>query len=89
MLFMEKSKRFHQQLLKPSYIINDQKPIEEIGLALAMQYHNDGHFIKGSMGPKMGAGISFVKETQGVTIITNSENALAAIQGKSRTKIVP
>ena len=41
------------------------------------------------MGPKMEAGISFVKETQGVTIITTSENTIAAIQGKSGTKIVP
>ncbi len=53
------------------------------------QYNNDGHFIKGSMGSKMETGISFVKETQGFTIITNSENAIAAIQGKSGTKIVP
>lgn len=72
-----------------NYNTDDQESIGEIGLALAMQYHNDGHFIKGSMGPKMEAAISFVKQTQGVTIITNSENAIAAIQGKSGTKIVP
>lgn len=58
-------------------------------LALAMQYHTDGHFIKGSMDPKMDAGISFLQEIQGVTIITNSENTIAAIQGQSETKITP
>ncbi len=54
-----------------------------------MQYHTDGHFIKGSMDPKMDAGISFLQEIQGVTIITNSENTIAAIQGQSETKITP
>ena len=71
-----------------NYNTEEQESIGEISLALAMQYHNDGHFIKGSMGPKMEAGISFVKETQGVTIITNPENAIAAIQGESGTTIV-
>ncbi len=72
-----------------NYNTESQESIGEIGLALAMQHNDEGHFIKGSMGPKMEAGISFVKETQGVTIITNPENAIAAIQGKSGTKIVP
>ncbi len=71
-----------------NYNTDDREPISEIGLALAMQYQNDGHLIKGSMGPKMEAGISFVKETQGVTIFTSPENAIAAIQGKSGTKII-
>ena len=68
---------------------NDQEPIGEIALALAMQFPHDIHFIKGSMGPKMETGISFVKEMQGFTIINNPENAIAAIHGKSGTKIVP
>ncbi|MBY9000073.1 MAG: carbamate kinase [Candidatus Heimdallarchaeota archaeon] len=72
-----------------NYNTDTQESIGEISLALAMQYHDDGHFIKGSMGPKMEAGISFVKETQGVTLITNPENAIAAIQGESGTKIIP
>lgn len=54
-----------------------------------MQYNNDVPFNKGSMVPKMDACISFIKETQVVTIITDPENAIVAIQGKSRIKIVP
>ena len=72
-----------------NYNTDSQENIGEISLALAMQYHKEGHFIKGSMGPKMEAGISFVKETQGVSVITNPENAIDAIQGKSGTKIIP
>ncbi|MHA1199318.1 MAG: hypothetical protein ACTSQF_08240 [Candidatus Heimdallarchaeaceae archaeon] len=54
-----------------------------------MQYANEGHFIKGSMGPKIEASINFVKETQGKAIITNPEHALRAIKGEAGTVIIP
>lgn len=54
-----------------------------------MQYNNDVPFNKGSMPPKMDACIGFIKEIQVVTIFTNPENAIVAIQGKSGIKIVP
>lgn len=53
-----------------------------------MQYHQDGHFIKGSMGSKVETCISFVKETQGIAIITNPENAISAIKGEVGTRVV-
>lgn len=72
-----------------NYGKENQEALGEISLALAMKYYDEGHFIKGSMGPKIEAGIKFVKDTQGVAIITNPENAILAIQGKAGTRIVP
>ncbi|UJG44984.1 MAG: carbamate kinase [Candidatus Heimdallarchaeum endolithica] len=72
-----------------NYKKEDEKPLGEISLALAMQYYDEGHFIKGSMGPKIEAAIRFVKKTQGKAIITNPENAIKAIKGEAGTIVVP
>jgi len=53
-----------------------------------MQYHQYVYFIIGRMGPRVEACISFVKETQGIAIITHPENAISAIKGKARTRVV-
>jgi len=71
-----------------NYNKENSEALGEVSLALAMQYHQDGHFIKGSMGPKVEACISFVKETQGIAIITNPENAISAIKSEVGTRIV-
>jgi len=52
-----------------------------------MQHHQNGHFIKGSMCPKVEACISFVIETQGIAIITKPENAISAIKGEVGTRV--
>ncbi len=67
---------------------NSQK-LGEINLELAMQYYKEGHFIEGSMGPKVEAAIKYVKKTQGTAIITNPETVKEAIKGTSGTRIVP
>ncbi|MHA1304363.1 MAG: carbamate kinase [Candidatus Heimdallarchaeaceae archaeon] len=72
-----------------NYNTENEEPLGELNLALAMKYYDEGHFIKGSMGPKIEAGIKFVKETRGKAIITNPENALKAIKGEAGTRIVP
>ncbi len=72
-----------------NYNTDKAQPISEINLALAMKYYEEGHFIKGSMGPKVEASIKFVKDTQGIAIITNPENAINAVKGLAGTRIVP
>lgn len=52
-----------------------------------MQYHQDGHFIKGSMCTKVEACISFVIETQRIAIITKPENAISTIKGEVETRV--
>ena len=72
-----------------NYNKENQETIGEINLALAMNYYAEGHFIKGSMGPKIESAIKFVKETQGLAIITNPENAIKALHGEAGTRITP
>ncbi|MCK4844085.1 MAG: hypothetical protein KAS95_00260 [Candidatus Heimdallarchaeota archaeon] len=58
-------------------------------LALTMNYYAEWHFIKDSMRPKIESVIKFVKETQGLAIITNPENAMKALLGEAGTRITP
>ena len=55
----------------------------------AFKYIAKGEFAAGSMLPKIEAGISFVSSGKNRTcIITNPENAINAIEGKTGTKII-
>ena len=55
----------------------------------AFKYIAKGEFAAGSMLPKIEAGISFVSSGKNRTcIITNPENAINAINGKTGTKII-
>ena len=55
----------------------------------AFKYIARGEFAAGSMLPKIEAGISFVSSGKNRTcIITNPENAINAIEGKTGTKII-
>ena len=55
----------------------------------AFKYIAKGEFAAGSMLPKVEAGISFVSSGKNRTcIITNPENAINAINGKTGTKII-
>ena len=61
----------------------------KIRINIGAESFKEGHFIKGTMGPKIEASITFVKQTQGIAIITNPENALQAIKGEAGTRIIP
>jgi carbamate kinase len=56
-------------------------------LALAMNYYAEWHFIKDSMRPKIESVIKFIKETQGLTIITNPEYATKTLQDEAEARI--
>ncbi len=51
------------------------------------RYYQEGHFPPGSMGPKVLAGIRFVKRTGGKAIITSLDKAIDALEGRSGTSI--
>jgi carbamate kinase len=80
-----KIKRFI--VLYLNYNKENSEALGEVNLALIMQYHQVGHFIKGRMGLKVEVCISFVKETQGIAIITNPENAISVIKGEVGTRV--
>ena len=66
----------------------EEKPLGKITVAEAEKYLTEGHFLAGSMGPKVTAAIRFVKAGGEKSIITSLSNAVDALDGKSGTIIV-
>ncbi len=66
----------------------DEKPLGKITVAEAEKYLAEGHFLAGSMGPKVTAAIRFVKAGGEKSIITSLANAVDALEGKTGTIIV-
>jgi carbamate kinase len=70
-----------------------QKALEELSLAEAKKLLEDGHFGKGSMEPKIRAAIMFLEGVdqnparEREVIITLTETALKALEGKTGTRI--
>jgi carbamate kinase len=74
-------------------LINYRKPNEQalrdVPLAQIKQYLAEGHFLSGSMLPKVQACIRFVERTKKPAIITSLDSCLNALAGKCGTKIIP
>lgn len=66
----------------------DEKPLGKITVAEAEKYLTEGHFMAGSMGPKVAAAIRFVKAGGEKSIITSLSHAVDALDGKTGTIIV-
>ncbi len=65
-----------------------QKDLDEMSLADAYRYIEEGHFAKGSMLPKVESCIDYVENSlNGVALITSLEKAKEALQGKTGTII--
>jgi carbamate kinase len=67
----------------------DQKWLDRITLAEARQYMAEGHFAKGSMGPKVQAIIWYLERGGSQALITNPENIARALAGETGTWLVP
>ncbi|MFP4483394.1 MAG: carbamate kinase [Spirochaetaceae bacterium] len=67
----------------------DQKDLDKLTVKEAEDYLDAGHFLKGSMGPKVQAAIRFVKWSNKEAIITSLHKAGDALDGKTGTHIVP
>ncbi len=65
----------------------DEKALGEITVAEAEKYYDEGHFLAGSMGPKMQAAIRFVKAGGDKSIITSLDHAVDALEGRTGTII--
>ncbi|MBD3225408.1 MAG: carbamate kinase [Caldithrix sp.] len=66
----------------------EQTNLDTMTIEEAEMYLNQGHFPKGSMGPKIQAAINFIKGGGEEVIITSIENAASAFKGKAGTRIV-
>jgi carbamate kinase len=64
--------------------------LDKMTLSEAKKYAEEGHFLSGSMGPKVEAIIAFLeKNPQGQALITDPPHIVDALDGKTGTWIVP
>src|SRR3990170_1967754 len=73
--------------------INYNKPgqrwLDRMSLAEARSYSAEGHFLKGSMAPKIQAIVSYLEQGGKQALITDPENIERALEGHTGTWIVP
>jgi len=72
-----------------NYKKSDQRDLERITLSEAKRYYQDGHFAKGSMGPKVQAIINYLEHGGQAALITMPETIGKALAGHTGTWIVP
>lgn len=70
-----------------NYGKDNQEKLEEVTVSQLEAYYNEGQFAAGSMGPKVKACLDFAKQGK-TAIISSLENGLAALDGKSGTRVV-
>ena len=66
----------------------NQEPILNISSETAKQYFDEGHFMAGSMGPKIQAALYFLKHHGEKAVITSINGIDDAIAGKNGTTII-
>ena len=76
----------------PQIAINFGKPnerwLDRLTLAEAQTFATEGHFGKGSMGPKVEAVMAYVQACPGEGIVTDIEHMGDALKGLAGTRIV-
>jgi carbamate kinase len=65
----------------------DQRWLDHLTVAEAKRYLADGHFAKGSMGPKIEAIIWYLEHGGRQALITNPENIDVALAGRTGTRV--
>jgi carbamate kinase len=66
----------------------DEKAIDRMTVSEAKKYLSEGHFLAGSMGPKVKACIRFLEWGGDEAIITSLDKAVEALEGKTGTWLV-
>lgn len=68
----------------------NQQWLDRLTLSEAKAYYAEGHFLPGSMGPKIEAIIGFLEANpKGKALITRPESIIDALDGKTGTWVVP
>lgn len=70
-----------------NYGKKNQKAVDKLSVSDARKYLKEGHFPKGSMGPKIQAAINFITSGGKRAIITSIDNIEQALKGKAGTEI--
>ncbi|ONN28013.1 carbamate kinase [Thermosipho affectus] len=71
-----------------NYGKEDQKALDRLTVSDAKKYLKEGHFPKGSMGPKIEAAIDFVEATGKECLITDMSVLDKALRGETGTRII-
>lgn len=71
-----------------NYLQKNQKTIHKMTIKQAQEYLKEGHFLEGSMKPKIQAAINFIKNGGKKVIITNPNDVMKALNNKSGTLII-
>jgi len=66
----------------------DQQELDELSVRELRALHNKGHFLRGSMGPKIEAAIEFLEGGGKRVIIAHLNDAMPALQGNAGTHVV-
>lgn len=67
----------------------DQRPLGRVTAAELADYHAEGHFAPGSMGPKVESALRFLAQGGKEVIITSHQRLFEAVRGVEGTHIVP
>lgn len=67
----------------------NQEWLDQLTVAQAKENLAQGHFLKGSMAPKIQAAINFLERGGRQALITNPENLERALEGHTGTRITP
>ena len=67
---------------------SDQYELDSVTLGEIKKYYDEGHFLPGSMGPKIDAAIQFLEQGGRRVIVGPLERALEALNGETGTQIV-
>ncbi len=73
--------------VKLNYGQPDERDIDAMSVEEAKRYMAEGHFPRGSMGPKVEACIRFLEAGGELAIIAHLEDALEALEGRAGTRI--
>ena len=73
--------------VKLNYGKPSEEDLDEMTVAEAEKYYQEGHFLPGSMGPKILACIRFLRFGGKKAIITSLDRAIEGLEGKSGTVI--
>jgi carbamate kinase len=67
----------------------DAAPLDRLTVAQAQRHLAEGHFLAGSMGPKIEAALRFARWSRREAIITSLDKALEATLGRTGTRVCP
>jgi carbamate kinase len=67
----------------------DQRDLDRLSFSEARRYFAEGHFAKGSMGPKVRAALEFLENGGKAALITMPETIARALAGETGTWILP